>query len=50
MLDLQDKYIDVEPNEIFDKDVLRFDDVFSVFSLLTCNITGERPRVLMICY
>lgn len=42
MLDLQDKYIDVELNEIFDKDVLRFEDVFGVFSLLTCNITGKR--------
>lgn len=41
MLDLQDRYVDEEPNEIFDKDAPRFEDVFGVFLLLTCNMAGK---------
>lgn len=40
MLDLQDRYIDVQANEFDDQGVPRFEDVYGVFMLLTENILG----------
>lgn len=40
LLDLQDKFINVMPNEFLDHSVPRFDDVYVVFVLLTDNIQG----------
>ncbi|GAB0093555.1 protein fem-1 homolog A [Sergentomyia squamirostris] len=42
MLDLLDKYIHMMPNEIVDQDLPRFQDVYSVFRLLTRNINESR--------
>ncbi|XP_059611223.1 protein fem-1 homolog C isoform X2 [Phlebotomus argentipes] len=42
MLDLLDKYIHMMPNEIVDQDIPRFQDVYSVFKLLTKNINESR--------
>lgn len=42
MLDLQDKYINVMPNEFFDFEIPRFEDVHAVFILLTGNILEAR--------
>lgn len=41
MLDLQDRFVDVQPNEFDDHGVPRFEDVYGVFMLLTENILGE---------
>lgn len=41
MLDLQDRYLDVQANEFDDQGVPRFEDVYDVFMLLTENILGE---------
>lgn len=41
MLDLQDRFFDVQPNEFDDQGVPRFEDVYEVFMLLTENILGE---------
>lgn len=40
MLDLQDRFIDVQPNEFDDQGVPRFEDVYEVFMSLTENILG----------
>lgn len=41
MLDLQDRFVDVQANEFDDQVVPRFEDVYDVFMLLTENILGE---------
>lgn len=41
MLDLQDKYIDIEPNDFVDQGVPRFEDVYAVFELLNNNLLGK---------
>lgn len=40
MLDLQDKYVDVEPNGFFEQGVPKFDDVLGIFTLLNKNLIG----------
>lgn len=40
MLDLQDKYVDLQPNEFAFQGVPQFSDVFAVFTLLTQNMAG----------
>lgn len=42
MLDLQDKYADLQPNEFAYQGVPLFEDVFAVFNLLTEGISGTR--------
>lgn len=41
MLDLQDRFVDIQPNEFDDQGIPRFEDVYDVFMLLTENILGE---------
>lgn len=41
MLDLQDKYVDLMPNEFAFQGVPQFSDVFAVFTLLTQNMAGS---------
>lgn len=41
MLDLQDKFIDVEPSDFVERGVPKFDDVLGVFMLLNKNLLGN---------
>lgn len=41
MLDLQDKYLGIDPNEFAEQGVPRFDDVYGVFELLNKNLLGK---------
>lgn len=41
MLDLQDKYVDLQPNEFAFQGVPQFSDVYAVFTLLTQNMAGS---------
>lgn len=42
MLDLQDKYLGIDPNEFVEQGVPRFDDVYGVFELLNKNLLGKQ--------
>uniref|UniRef100_A0A1Q3F9U8 Putative ankyrin repeat protein n=1 Tax=Culex tarsalis TaxID=7177 RepID=A0A1Q3F9U8_CULTA len=42
MLDLLDKYVDVMSNEFVEQGMPRFEDVFTVFQVLTANINEAR--------
>lgn len=44
MLDLQDKFIDIEPSDFVERDVPKFDDVLGVFTLLNKNLLGKLHR------
>lgn len=41
MLDLQDKFVDIEPNDFAEQGVPRFEDVFGVFELLNKHLLGK---------
>lgn len=41
MLDLQDKFIDIEPSDFVERGVPKFDDVLGVFTLLNKNLLGK---------
>ena len=41
MLDLQNKFVDIQPNEFDDQGVPLFEDVYGVFMLLSKNILGK---------
>lgn len=41
MLDLQDKYLGIDPNEFVEQGVPRFDDVYGVFEILNKNLLGK---------
>lgn len=40
MLDLQDKFVDIEPNDFIEQGVPKFEDVFDIFTLLNKNLLG----------
>lgn len=48
LLDLQDKFINVVPNEFLDHTLPRFADVYVVFVLLTDDIQGIIVIILKI--
>lgn len=41
MLDLQDKFIDIEPSDFVEHGVPKFDDVLGIFTLLNKNLLGK---------
>lgn len=41
MLDLQNKFIDIEPSDFVERGVPKFDDVLAVFTLLNKNLLGK---------
>lgn len=41
MLDLQNKFIDIEPSDFVERGVPKFDDVLGVFTLLNKNLLGK---------
>lgn len=47
MLDLQDKFVDIEPSDFIERGVPKFDDVLGVFTLLNKNLLGESLDMLV---